>query len=307
MKLLVLTLTLLVVTGCAPSTETTSGAATSRQVHACAYSAGSGPTTVPTRVADAVYVLSIAGGNVVVSRGTDGLVVVDPRVPAVAEVLEAFSPDTPRTVIDTHSHRDHTSGNGAVVRAPGEIFAHDAVKARLVVPQIFKGSPVAVAPAVDWPTRTYSDRLQLHLNGDDIELVHPAGAHTDGDTVVIFSKAHVVAMGDIFFPDRFPYVDPDAGGRVDALVVAIDGFVRAWPEDMRIIPGHGRSVCTMVDLRKYQTMLHDSLYWIGAGRRAGLSLDRMLVRGAPAAYKGWAWPLVDEKLWVSLVASSGGV
>jgi hypothetical protein len=127
--------------------------------------------------------------------------------------------------------------------------------------------------------------MHLSLNGQEIDLVHPAGAHTDGDTVVIFTNAKVVAMGDVFFPDRFPYVDPDSGGRVGALVAAIDDFVRTWPEDMRIVPGHGRSVCSMVDVRAYQGMLHESLAWVGAGRRAGLSMDGLVARGAPVAYK----------------------
>lgn len=114
-------------------------------------------------------------------------------------------------------------------------------------------------------------------------------------------------MGDVFCPDRFPCVDPDSGDRVEALVAAVGDFVRTWPEEMLIVPGHGRSVCSMTDLRAYQGMLHESSTWVGARRRAGLSMDGPRARGAPPAFKGWARPLVDENLRVSLVANSGGV
>ena len=264
------------------------------------------PTSSPVLVNRSVYVLSVAGGNVVVLKGKDGLVVVDPRIPEVREALEAFAPGAPRLVINTHSHRDHTDGNTAVAKPPGNITAHRAVKDRLATAQLFKGIPVSAAPASDWPTRTYGDRLTLHLDDEDVELLHPPGAHTDGDSVVIFHAAHVVAMGDVFFPDRFPYVDPDGGGRVDALVHAIDGFVREWPEDTRIVPGHGRPVCSMSDLRTYRDMLHASVAWSSAGRRSGLSPSEVVARGAPTAYKSWSWPLVDEALWMSLVAKAGG-
>jgi glyoxylase-like metal-dependent hydrolase (beta-lactamase superfamily II) len=251
-----------------------------------------------------VYVGAWNGGNVVVSKGTDGVVVVDPRAPEVDAALETWAPGATRTVIDTHSHRDHTLGNGAVARTTGVIIAHEEVRTRLATPQVFQGSKVPASPPADWPTRTYRNELDLSLNGEELELIHPKGAHTDGDTVVYFRGAHVVAMGDVFFPDRFPYVDPDAGGTVDALVHAIDRFVREWPEDTRIVPGHGQAVCTMNDLRNYQRMLHDSVAWVQAGQRLGLSLDSLASRGAPPAYKSWAWPLVPEPLWVALVARS---
>ena len=259
----------------------------------------SGPFTLVT---GSVYVGSWNGGNVVVSKGVDGFVVVDPRSPELDRVLETWAPGAARTVIDTHSHRDHTLGNGAVAKGKGAIIAQAEVKTRLAAQQVFQGAPVSAAEVDDWPTRTYRETLTLTLNGEEIELSYPPGAHTDGDTVVFFHGSHVVGTGDVFFPNRFPYVDPDAGGRVDALVSAIDEYVRAWPADTRIVPGHGKPVCTMADLRAYQQMLHDSITWVRAGQKLGLSPDSLGTRGAPAEYRQWAWSLVPESLWVSLVA-----
>lgn len=255
-------------------------------------------------VSGSVYVARLAGGNVLVSRGHDGLVVVDPRAPELDALLEAWAPAAIRTVIDTHSHRDHTAGNAAVAKANGSIIAQAQVGERLAHPQIFKGMSVPEAPRADWPTRTYVDRLELSLNGERIELMHPPGAHTDGDTVVFFHGSGVIALGDLFFPEHFPYVDPDGGGRVDALIAAIDQLVRELPAGVRVVPGHGRSPCSLHDLRAYQRMLHDSQAWVKSGQAAGLSLEALEARGAPSAYESWAWPLVPESLWVRLVAGA---
>lgn len=256
------------------------------------------------KVSGSVYVAQMDGGNVVVSRGPDGLVVVDPRAPELDSILEAWAPAAKRTVVNTHSHRDHTAGNRAVAKADGSIIAQAEVSLRLGRPQVFKGMRVGAAPRADWPTRTYVDRLELSLNGERVELIHPPGAHTDGDTLVFFHGSGVVALGDVFFPDRFPYVDPDGGGRVDALIAAIDQLVRELPVGVRLVPGHGRSVCSLDDLRAYQRMLHDSDAWVKSGQAAGVSLDALVSRGAPPAYESWAWPLVPEPLWVRLVAGA---
>ena len=293
---------LLAVSGCTTQAVPASHEAARRE--SCAFSAHVKPRSdqrfVP--VGGSVYVAHWEGGNVVVSKGVDGVVIVDPRSPEIDPALETWAPHAARTVIDTHSHRDHTAGNAVVARPGGVIIAQAAVKARLLTAQVFQGQPVPPAPAADLPSRIYQDHLELTLNGERVELLHPVGAHTDGDTVVFFHGSGVVAMGDVFFPDHFPYVDPDSGGRVDALVAAIDGFVRDWPADLRIIPGHGRSPCTMADLRVYQEMLHDSMAWVHSGRELGLSPQALTARGGPPAYKAWAWPLVPEPLWVTLVA-----
>src|SRR5690606_9588844 len=148
-------------------------------------------------------------------------------------------------------HRDHTAANRLF---GGEVVAHENVRRRLEVAQVFQGHPVSAAPREEWPDRSYSDTLLLELGGEHIELRHLQGAHTDGDTIVVFRDSNVVALGDVFAPGRFPYVDPDMNGNPLMLAQHVDRLISELPPDASLVPGHFGPVATMNELRAFAHM-----------------------------------------------------
>ena len=143
------------------------------------------------QLAPNLYVLFGAGGNVGLLTGSDGAVIIDNQFAAMAPKLRAamaLLTDQPvRFVINTHWHPDHTGGNEAFGRAGSVIVAHENTRRRLSAPQfvdLFK-MQTAAAPSQALPVVTFADSVDLHLNGDDIAVVHVANAHTDSDCLAL--------------------------------------------------------------------------------------------------------------------------
>jgi len=256
-----------------------------------------------------VSMLEGAGGNVGVSVGPDGVLMIDTQFPAMRERLVAAiaglqQPGTPRFVVDTHWHADHTGGNGGLARLPdgglgAVVIAQDAVRERLA--QGNDRSPAAEHAAL--PVITFPDSLTLHLNGEDIRVQHFAHAHTDGDSVLLFPVSKVAHLGDLFFNKRFPFVDLSSGGDVVGLQGAIAELAKSLPADWQLIPGHG-PLATRDDLETYLHMLDDSLQAVRAGMKDGKTKEQVIAAGVPAAWKDWGWEFVSADRWLGTVYDS---
>lgn len=231
-----------------------------------------------TKVAGKVYMLEGMGGNIAVSAGDDGIVMVDaeyaPLADKIRAALKTVSERPVKYLIDTHWHGDHTSGNIAFGDSAA-IIAHENVRKWLSSEQksVF-GQPVPPIAKSGLPVITYRDQMGLHLNGDDILLYHPANSHTDGDTIVYFSQEHVVHMGDNFVNGRFPILDVPHGGSANGMIVADEFVLAHTPPDARFIPGHG-PLATRGDLEKYVAMLKDTRDTVAAAIKNGRTADQM--------------------------------
>src|SRR6266568_6670085 len=168
-------------------------------------------TIKTTRVADGVYMLEGAGGNIGVSVGEDGVVLIDdqfaPLTPKIQAAIAAITKKPVRFVLNTHWHGDHVGGNENLAAAGAVIVAHDNVRKRMSVGQFMEmmHSQVPPAPAKALPIVTFSTDVTLHLNGEDLHAVYVGPAHTDGDAIVVFPKAKVVHMGDCFMTISYPF------------------------------------------------------------------------------------------------------
>lgn len=233
---------------------------------------------VTTSLAPGVAMLVGAGGNLAVSTGDDGPVIVDdqfaPLAPKIAAAVKALQDAPIRFVINTHHHFDHTGGNEAFGSAGALIFAHENVRLRLSTDQLSKlmGRTIPASPAAALPVVTFGDGVTLHWNAETIRVHHVGGAHTDGDSHVWFEKANVVHMGDTFVNGFYPIVDVESGGTVAGLIAsANEALARAKP-DTRIIPGHG-PLATPADLAKFRDMLLDVKARVEKGIASGATLE----------------------------------
>ena len=193
------------------------------------------------KVAGNVYVLFGQGGNIGISAGKDGILIVDDQFERLAaqikSALKELGSDKPRYVFNTHWHGDHTGGN-PIFGADSIIVAHSNVRKRLMTPNS-GGREFKPLAAVGLPSITYDQGLSIHFNGEEIRAVHFPNGHTDGDTVLFFTGSNVVHLGDDFFAGRFPFVDLDSGGTVEGLWRNVGELLKQIPSDAKLIPGHG--------------------------------------------------------------------
>lgn len=239
------------------------------------------------RVAPGVAVLFGRGGNIGLSHGDDGNVLIDdqyaPATERIVAAVRSVDPDPIRYVINTHWHGDHTGGNENLGRSGTVIVAHDNVRRRMSMEQALRGRPVPPAPAGALPVITFSENLSFHLNGDDIRAIHVAHAHTDGDSLIHWTRANVLHMGDVFFVGFLPFIDVESGGSIDGLIAAVETALAIANETTIIIPGHG-PVSRRADLVRYRDMLRLLRGQVAAAVRARRTLAQVQALRLADAY-----------------------
>ncbi len=264
-------------------------------------------TTIRTeQVAPGIYMLIGQGGNIGVSTGPDGTFLIDdqyaPMTPAVLAALHELGAGTPRFVLNTHWHGDHTGGNENLGKAGALIVAHDQVRARMSTNQFisFVQTATPASPPAALPVVTFSDTVTFYLNGDEIHGSYAPHAHTDGDVIVQFRKANVIHAGDVFF--RFyPFIDISSGGSVSGLLAAVDGILGMADEKTRIIPGHG-PLATRADLMEYRQMLAVTSDRIRALIKAGKTVEEVVAAAPNADYdKKWAWTFITPERYTQMM------
>ncbi len=225
-----------------------------------------------SKVAGNVYMLEGSGGNIGVSVGDDGILIVDsefaPLAPKIKAALHTLSAKPIRFVLNTHFHGDHTGGNSEFGRE-AVIVAHDNVHQRLLAGTDGKPTPREALPLI-----SFNDTATVHLNGEDIRALHFPHGHTDGDSIIYFPKSNVAHMGDDFVTYGFPFVDGNGGGSIGGMITALEKALTQLPADVKIIPGHG-PVSTPDDVRKFIAMMKDTRDLVAQARKAGKSAAEM--------------------------------
>ncbi len=139
-------------------------------------------------------------------------------------------------------------------------------------------------PADALPVITYDGRMQLHLNGGRIDLVHAGPAHTTGDTAVIFRDQGAVHLGDVFNNTGYPFIDADNGGSIDGMIAFCRAVLAELPEQVIVIPGHG-PVTDRTTLEHYVAMLESVRDRVASLLAEGRSLEEVLAAGVTAAHE----------------------
>ncbi|HTG87644.1 MAG TPA: MBL fold metallo-hydrolase [Pyrinomonadaceae bacterium] len=258
-----------------------------------------------TKVAGNVYMLQGAGGNIGVSVGPDGILIVDDQFAPLAEkiraALKGIDQGKLRFILNTHWHGDHTGGN--VEFGPeAPIIAHDNVRKRLSSEQhidFFK-STVPAAPKEALPVITFNQSLSVHFNGEEIRVIHYPNGHTDGDSVIFFTNSNVIHMGDDFFNGMFPFVDVDNGGNVVGLAKNVGEIIAKIPAGAKLIPGHG-PLATVDDLKAFHGMLLGTIDVVRQKVAAGKTLDQIKSEGLPDEWKSWGNGFIKTDQWIQLI------
>jgi glyoxylase-like metal-dependent hydrolase (beta-lactamase superfamily II) len=213
-----------------------------------------------TEVAEGVYMLEGAGGNMGLSVGDDAVLLIDdqfaPLTDKIVAAVREIDERPIRFVLNTHWHFDHVGGNENLGKAGVLIIAHDTVRERLSVDQVSAtmGRTIEALPEEGLPVVTFSEDVTFHINGDEIVVFHVDPAHTDGDSIVHFRRANVIHMGDVFFSGRYPFIDISAGGSLEGMISACDRVLELADDGTRIIPGHG-PLSGKPELEAYRDML----------------------------------------------------
>lgn len=238
------------------------------------------------------YMFIGAGGNIGVSAGSDGILIIDdqyaPLADKITAALNQIQPGAPKYIVNTHYHADHTGGN-AHFGEQGTILAHHNVLKRLQAQNKIASSAL--------PVITYGDNISIHFNQDTLEIIHLGPGHTDGDSVVIWQKANIIHMGDLYFKDRFPYIDLDAGGSVTGYRENVSLILDRLDNKTKVIPGHG-DLADKNALFKFKHMLDDSINWMRGEIELGHDLASIKKQGVPEKYADWSWEFITADKWI---------
>lgn len=257
-----------------------------------------------TKVAGNVWVLTGAGGNIGATVGDDGVAIVDdqfaPLSPKIHAALQKLSPRPVRFVINTHWHGDHTGGNAGFADT-ATILAQANVRKRLQAGGKVLDREIPPAPAPALPIVTFEQGLSLWWNGEEVRAIHPGRGHTDGDSVIWFTKSNVVHMGDDYFSGMFPFVDLESGGSVVKLIESLDVILGQIPADAKIIPGHG-PVTGVPELRKFRAMLEEAVGAVRKGLASGKSVEQLKKENVLAPWAPWGSGFVKADFFLDVVA-----
>lgn len=211
------------------------------------------------KISDSICMLMGAGGNIGVSAGEDGVLIVDTSYAEMYEKLKTaitrISDKPVQYVILTHQHFDHVNGNELFAQSGARIVAHENVRKGMENDWIHPPFPkVPAYPDLALPVMTYNESLTFHFNGEDIQIFNLGDAHTDGDSVVYFQKANVVHMGDLYFNGGYPFIDVPHGGTIVGIIATLDHVISMINDETKVIPGHG-PLSNQAELKEYRDML----------------------------------------------------
>jgi cyclase len=251
------------------------------------------------QLSDTVYMLMGAGGNVGISTGKDGLYIIDGGVKQATDPLlkaiRKISDKPIRFVFNTHYHGDHTGSNEFLGGTDSVIIAHENIYKRLSTEQvsIFMNSTTPPFAKQALPAVTFNDQLSMVFNGETATAYYVANGHTDGDAIIHFPHSNVIHMGDMFFNGRYPYVDLDAGGSLQGMVVAADLALTLANDSTRIIPGHGPLAVTE-DLKSYRDFLLEASTRVQVLIDQGMNLEQIIT-----AKPTEEWDEELGKIWIT--------
>ena len=263
------------------------------------------------KLSDNLYMLTGKGGNLLLSTGADGLLLIDDDYADMSDktraAVKAISAEPVKFLINTHWHFDHTGGNQMLGEAGTIIVAHDNVRQRLLSGGTIAAFNANIAPAAKpaLPVVTFADSVSFHWNGETIDVTHPSGsAHTDGDAVVFFKNDNVLHMGDLYFNNIYPFIDASSGGSMLGVIEAVTSLLNDIDDNTRVIPGHG-ALSNKAELMQYRDMLQSVYAQVLKLKTSGKTVEQVIAAKPSASFDAqWGGGFLKPDVWVEIIYSA---
>lgn len=242
------------------------------------------------------------GGGVGLLVGDEYVVLIDdvmePTAPALLAKVKEVAGRPVDFVINTHAHGDHVGGNAYLADNGAIIVSHDKLRERM------EGNPRLNTGPGALPIITFSDQMTFHVNGEEAFVLHVKNAHTDGDAVIHFRKANVIAAGDISFRGQFPFIDLDSGGSVAGYKAAMQKLIDMSNDETKFITGHG-PVGTRSGIAADLAMLRDAENRVKTLLDKGMSEEEILTANPLTDYHDqYSWFFITtERMTKTLIRS----
>ena len=266
----------------------------------------------PEKIADNFYVLFGVGGNIVVSIGETGTLIVDAQFPEMVPRYKAKIGELGGGKIDflinTHGHFDHADGNKVLGPEGTWIVAHENARQMMMkhitVNLVSAQRDQPAYPKEAWPVETYDRSMRLYFNGERIDLMNFGPAHTAGDTAVLFRTHNLVHMGDVYNNAGYPFIDVDNGGSLNGVIEFCSNVLKELNAQSIVVPGHG-PVAKYQDLVDFVAMLTTIRDRMSALIKTGATLEQVTAakltaewdakKGDPASFLNRAYTSLSKK------------
>jgi cyclase len=241
------------------------------------------------KLTDSIYMLEGSGGNIIVSVGQDGVFMVDdqfaPLTEKIKEAILKITDQPVKFVINTHLHPDHVGGNENLGELGAIIVSHDNVRKRLSTEQFseFFKRTIPPMPEKGLPIVTFSDNMTAYQNGDEIKIIHVDNGHTDGDSIVYFTKNNVIHVGDDFNDKSYPFIDISSGGSIDGLISSLETISSIINDETKVVSGHSE-ISNKTKVNEFTNMLKDVRENVNQMIESGKSLEEIIASQPTSKY-----------------------
>lgn len=259
-------------------------------------------------VVDNIYKIEIGTVNLIAFSGKDGLLLSDCGYKSSSTQLDSListlSSNPVKYVVNTHWHHDHCGGNFFFYKN-AIIIAHNDTRDILTRNYFssFWEEEYKAFPDYALPDITFRDKMILYFNGEEIELHHMPGGHSNGDIVVYFKKSKVIHLGDLLFSFGFPAIDFEHGGNVKQFAENLQTIINMIPDDVIIVAGHGPNF-SVNQLKAYRNMVLETLSIIEKSMAQGLRLKEIKQKNVLKDYENWEKGYFSCDDWIEIVYSS---
>jgi len=259
------------------------------------------------KVNDNIHIITGKGGNIGLLIGEDGTFLIDdkfaPMNDAIMAEIKKLGGSTPRFVINTHYHGDHTGGNDKLGKMGSTIISHTNARERMTKDIFIKAfnKTVPAKSREGLPVITFTRDISFHLNGKAVNVIHVPSAHTDGDSFIHFRDDNVIHTGDAMFNGFYPFIDVPHGGTVKGMIAAVDQILELADDNTKIIPGHG-PLAGKKDLIGFRAMLATVQQRLGKLKAAGKTATQAIAEKPLADLdKEWSDGLFKTDRWIEII------
>jgi len=239
--------------------------------------------------------------NMGVFIGDDGILLIDTgwimTAEGVKDKIRELDEGPIKLIVFTHQHGDHIGGRH-ILGQDATLIAHKNTRHDLAG-KYYHLDPL---PGQALPAILLENQININFNGEEIRIF-PAPGHTSSDCIVYFIDSGVVFMGDLLFSDSFPALFTVYGGDIEKLIQTLAMLIEKFPEDIKLIAGHGRDY-SLEDLREYHQMITTTSDLIKEGLAAGKDKGTMVQEQLLKDWERWSVPQITTENWIDFVCES---